>query len=145
MIVIGCDHAAVSLKKAIMAHLDEQGIAYMDMGTDGEPCDYPDMAEALCGKITSGEAERGILLCGTGIGMSMAANKIPGIRAAVCSDCFSARYTRLHNDANVLCMGERVIGQGLAVELVDIFLNTDFEGGRHQRRVDKITALENKA
>ena len=145
MIVIGCDHAAVSLKKAIMAHLDEQGIAYMDMGTDGEPCDYPDMAEALCGKITSGEAERGILLCGTGIGMSMAANKIPGIRAAVCSDCFSARYTRLHNDANVLCMGERVIGQGLAVELVDIFLHTDFEGGRHQRRVDKITALENKA
>ena len=145
MIVIGCDHAAVSLKKAIMAHLDEQGIAYMDMGTDGEPCDYPDMAEALCAKITSGEAERGILLCGTGIGMSMAANKIPGIRAAVCSDCFSARYTRLHNDANVLCMGERVIGQGLAVELVDIFLQTDFEGGRHQRRVDKITALENKA
>lgn len=145
MIVIGCDHAAVSLKKAIMAHLDEQGIAYMDMGTDGEPCDYPDMAEALCAKITSGEAERGILLCGTSIGMSMAANKIPGIRAAVCSDCFSARYTRLHNDANVLCMGERVIGQGLAVELVDIFLQTDFEGGRHQRRVDKITALENKA
>ena len=145
MIVIGCDHAAVSLKKAIMAHLDEQGIAYMDMGTDGEPCDYPDMAEALCAKITSGEAERGILLCGTGIGMSMAANKIPDIRAAVCSDCFSARYTRLHNDANVLCMGERVIGQGLAVELVDIFLQTDFEGGRHQRRVDKITALENKA
>ena len=144
MIVIGCDHAAVSLKKAIMAHLDEQGIAYMDMGTDGEPCDYPDMAEALCAKITSGEAERGILLCGTGIGMSMAANKIPGIRAAVCSDCFSVRYTRLHNDANVLCMGERVIGQGLAVELVDIFLHTDFEGGRHQRRVDKITALENK-
>ena len=127
-----------------MAHLDEQGIAYMDMGTDGEPCDYPDMAEALCAKITSGEAERGILLCGTGIGMSMAANKIPGIRAAVCSDCFSVRYTRLHNDANVLCMGERVIGQGLAVELVDIFLHTDFEGGRHQRRVDKITALENK-
>ncbi|MBR1458142.1 MAG: ribose 5-phosphate isomerase B [Oscillospiraceae bacterium] len=144
MIVIGCDHAAVSLKKAIMAHLDEQGIAYMDMGTDGEPCDYPDMAEALCAKITSGEAERGILLCGTGIGMSMAANKIPGIRAAVCSDCFSVRYTRLHNDANVLCMGERVIGQGLAVEQVDIFLHTDFEGGRHQRRVDKITALENK-
>ncbi|MBQ8079958.1 MAG: ribose 5-phosphate isomerase B, partial [Oscillospiraceae bacterium] len=99
----------------------------------------------LCAKITSGEAERGILLCGTGIGMSMAANKIPGIRAAVCSDCFSVRYTRLHNDANVLCMGERVIGQGLAVELVDIFLHTDFEGGRHQRRVDKITALENKA
>ena len=144
MIVIGCDHAAVSLKKAIMAHLDEQGIAYMDMGTDGEPCDYPDMAEALCAKITSGEAERGILLCGTGIGMSMAANKIPGIRAAVCSDCFSVRYTRLHNDANVLCMGERVIGQGLAVEQVDIFLHTDFEGGRHQRRVNKITALENK-
>ncbi len=142
MIAIGCDHAAISLKQAIMAHLDEQGIAYINLGTDGDPCDYPDMAKAVAEKIISGECERGILLCGTGIGMSMAANKIPGIRAAVCSDCFSTRYTRLHNDANILCMGERVIGQGLALELVDIFLTTGFEGGRHQRRVDKITALE---
>ena len=142
MIAIGCDHAAITLKKAVMAHLDEQGIAYINLGTDGDPCDYPDMAKAVAEKILSGECERGILLCGTGIGMSMAANKIPGIRAAVCNDCFSTRYTRLHNDANILCMGERVIGQGLALELVDIFLTTGFEGGRHQRRVDKITALE---
>lgn len=144
MIAIGCDHAAVSLKKAIMAHLDEKNIPYMDLGTDGEPCDYPVMAKAVAEKITSGEAEKGILLCGTGIGMSMAANKVKGIRAAVCSDCFSARYTRLHNDANILCMGERVIGHGLALELVDIFLETGFEGGRHQRRVDLITKLENE-
>ncbi|MDE5564541.1 MAG: RpiB/LacA/LacB family sugar-phosphate isomerase, partial [Oscillospiraceae bacterium] len=96
MIAIGCDHAAVSLKKAIMAHLDEKNISYIDLGTDGEPCDYPIMAKAVAEKVTSGEAEKGILLCGTGIGMSMAANKVKGIRAAVCSDCFSARYTRLH-------------------------------------------------
>lgn len=143
MIAIGCDHAAVALKKAIMAHLEEKGAAYTDLGTDGEPCDYPVIAKAVCEQLTSGQAERGILLCGTGIGMSMAANKIKGIRAAVCNDGFSARYTRLHNDANVLCMGERVIGAGLALELVDIFLGTEFEGGRHQRRVDLIIDLEN--
>ena len=142
MIAIGCDHAAIDLKQAIMAHLDEQGIAYTNLGTDGDPCDYPDMAKAVAEKITSGECEKGILPCGTGIGMSMAANKIKGIRAAVCSDEFSAKYTRLHNDANILCMGARVIGAGLAIELTDIFLSTGFEGGRHQRRVDKITALE---
>ncbi|MBQ8927690.1 MAG: ribose 5-phosphate isomerase B [Oscillospiraceae bacterium] len=142
MIVIGCDHAAVNLRRAVLAHLDEKQIPYIDMGTDGEACDYPDMAKAVCGKILSGEAERGVLLCGTGIGMSIAANKLPGIRAACCSDSFSARYTRLHNDANVLCMGERVIGQGLALELLDIFLATPFEGGRHQKRVDLIRALE---
>ena len=143
MIAIGCDHAAVSLKNAIMAHLEEQGIEYINLGTDGDPCDYPDMAKAVAEKITSGECELGILLCGTGIGMSIAANKIKGIRAACCSDCFSVRYTRLHNDANILCMGERVIGKGLALELVDIFLSTPFEGGRHLRRVEKIKALEN--
>lgn len=144
MIVIGCDHAAVALKKAIMAHLNEKNIACIDLGTDGEPCDYPVIAKVVCEKITSGEAEKGILLCGTGIGMSMAANKVKGIRAAVCNDGFSARYTRLHNDANILCMGERVIGAGLALELVDIFLETEFEGGRHQRRVNLITDLENQ-
>ncbi|MBQ4466389.1 MAG: ribose 5-phosphate isomerase B [Oscillospiraceae bacterium] len=143
MIAIGCDHAAVSLKNAIMAHLEEQGVEYINLGTDGDPCDYPDMAKAVAEKITSGECELGILLCGTGIGMSIAANKIKGIRAACCSDCFSVRYTRLHNDANILCMGERVIGKGLALELVDIFLSTPFEGGRHLRRVEKIKALEN--
>ena len=142
MIAIGCDHAAIELKQAIMAHLDEQGIEYVNLGTDGDPCDYPDMAKAVAEKVTSGTCAYGILLCGTGIGMSMAANKIKGIRAACCSDEFSAKYTRLHNDANILCMGARVIGAGLAAELVDIFLSTGFEGGRHQRRVDKITALE---
>ena len=110
----------------------------------GEKCDYPDMAEKVCGMITSGKAEKGILVCGTGIGMSIAANKIKGIRAACCSDHFSAKYTRLHNDANVLCMGARVIGPGLALELTDLFINTEFEGGRHQRRVDLITKLEEK-
>ena len=142
MIVIGCDHAAVNLKKAIIEHLKEQNIAYLDMGTDGEACDYPDIAEKVCNKIISGEPEKWILVCGTGVGMSIAANKIKGIRAAVCNDCFSTRYTRKHNNANVLCMGERVIGTGLALELVDIFIETEFEGGRHQRRVDKISALE---
>jgi len=142
MIVIGCDHAAVELKKAVMKHLDDLHLEYLDMGTDGEACDYPDIAEKVCGKITSGEAGKGILLCGTGVGMSIAANKIKGIRAAVCSDCFSVRYTRKHNDANILCMGARVLGEGLALELTDIFLETEFEGGRHQRRVDKITKLE---
>ncbi len=140
MIAIGCDHAAVELKNAILAHLEERGIPFADLGMEG---DYPVMAEAVCRKITSGEASCGILLCGTGIGMSMAANKIRGIRAAACSDGYSARYTRLHNDANVLCMGARVIGSGLALELTDIFLDTPFEGGRHQRRVDLIKALEN--
>lgn len=144
MIAIGCDHAAVNLKKAIMAHLNEKQIPYIDLGTDGASCDYPNIAKAVCEKILSGEAEKGILLCGTGIGMSIAANKFKGIRAAVCSDCFSVRYTRLHNNANVLCMGERVIGQGLALELVDIFLETGYEGGRHQRRLDLITDIENK-
>lgn len=143
MIVVGCDHAAVNLKKALTAHLTEKGIEFIDLGTDGESCDYPDIAKAVCEKITSGGAEKGILLCGTGIGMSMAANKIKGIRAAACSDCFSARYTRLHNDANVLCMGERVVGIGLALELADIFLETEFEGGRHQRRIDLISEIEN--
>lgn len=142
MIAIGCDHAAVELKQAIKAYLDEQNIQYIDLGTDGEPCDYPDIAKAVAEKITSGACEKGILLCGTGIGMSIAANKVKGIRAAVCSEHFSVKYTRLHNDANILCMGARVIGPGLAVELADIFLHTEFEGGRHQRRVDKITALE---
>ena len=145
MLAIGCDHAAVNLKKAVMAHLDEKHIAYVDFGTNGESCDYPDIAEKVCNEIIYGTAEKGILLCGTGVGMSIAANKIKGIRAAVCNDCFSTRYTRKHNDANVLCMGERVIGTGLALELVDIFLETDFEGGRHQRRVDKITELEAKS
>ena len=142
MIAIGCDHAGVELKKAVIDFLTEKGFELKDMGTDGEPCDYPNMAESVCSLVTSGECEKGILICGTGIGMSMAANKIKGIRAALCSDAFSAKYTRLHNDANILCMGARTIGSGLAIEIVDIFLNTEFEGGRHQRRVDLISDME---
>lgn len=145
MIAIGCDHAAVNLKNAVKKHLEEKHVSFEDFGTDGTSCDYPDIAEKVCSAVCSGSAEQGILLCGTGIGMSIAANKMKGIRAAVCNDGFSAEYTRKHNNANVLCMGERVIGTGLALELVDIFLETEFEGGRHQRRVDKITALENKS
>lgn len=145
MIVIGCDHGGFELKNVIIEHLKEKGTAYIDVGCyTPESIDYPIIAEDLCEKITSGEAELGILICGTGIGMSMAANKVKGIRAACCSDTFSARLTRLHNDANVLCIGGRVVGPGLAVDLVDSFINEKFEGGRHQRRVDMITAIENK-
>ncbi|MBQ3886199.1 MAG: ribose 5-phosphate isomerase B [Ruminococcus sp.] len=144
MIAIGCDHAGVELKKSIIQTLSEKGFEFCDMGTDGEPCDYPDMAEKVCEQITSGKCERGILICGTGIGMSIAANKIKGIRAALCADSFSTRFTRLHNDSNVMCMGARTMGPGLACELAEIFLTTGFEGGRHQRRVDLITAIENK-
>ena len=143
MIALGCDHAAVNLKQAVMQYLEERKIEYIQFGSSGEPCDYPDVAQQVAETVVSGKAEKGILLCGTGVGMSIAANKVKGIRAAVCNDCFSTRYTRKHNDANILCMGERVIGTGLALELVEIFLETEFEGGRHQRRVDKITKLEN--
>ena len=144
MIAIGCDHAGVELKKYIISELSKKGFEFEDMGTDREPCDYPDMAEKVCRKVTEGACERGILICGTGIGMSMAANKIKGIRAALCADSFSTKFTRLHNDANVMCMGARTMGPGLAAELAEIFLTTGFEGGRHQRRIDLITALENK-
>ena len=142
-IVIGCDHGGVELKNEIIAHLTKRGVEVTDVGTyTTDSCNYPDYARALCAKIQSGEFERGILVCGTGIGMSMAANKHKGIRAAVCSDTFSARLTREHNDANVLCFGARVVGMGLAFDLVDNFIDADFEGGKHQTRVDMITAIE---
>lgn len=136
MLAIGSDHAAAELRGIIKAYLDEKGIAYLDCGTDASPSDYPVIAKKVCAEIAAGNAEMGILLCGTGIGMCMTANKHRGIRAAVCSECYSAKYTRLHNDANVLCMGARVVGAGLAVEILETFLNTSFEGGRHQRRID---------
>lgn len=142
MIAIGSDHGGYSLKCEIMKYLDEKGIEYKDVGCNGESCDYPDIAVKVCAMINGGEAQKGILVCGTGIGISIAANKIDGIRAAVCTDEYTAKYTRLHNDANVLCMGGRVIGGGLAVEITEVFLGTEFEGGRHARRVDKISALE---
>ncbi len=144
MIAIGCDHGGFELKCAVMNHLLNKKIEYVDCGCEGERCDYPDIAEAVCKKVTSGECELAILVCGTGIGMSIAANKIKGIRAAVCSDWYSAKYTRLHNNANVLCLGGRVLGAGLALELVDVFLETEFEGGRHSDRIDKISKLEEK-
>ncbi|MDE6132370.1 MAG: ribose 5-phosphate isomerase B, partial [Oscillospiraceae bacterium] len=119
-------------------------IPFVEFGCmNGESCDYPIVAEEVCSRIINGEAELGVLVCGTGIGISMAANKVKGIRAALCTDSYMAKYTRLHNDANVLCLGGRVIGGGVAAEIVETFLNTDFEGGRHQRRVDQIISLEN--
>ncbi len=144
MIAIGCDHAGYPLKLEILKVLEKNNVEYTDMGCDGESCDYPIIAEKVGKAVADGEFEKGILVCGTGIGMSICANKIKGIRAAVASDHFSVKYTRLHNDANILCLGARVIGAGTAEELVDLFLNTEFEGGRHQRRVDLITSLENK-
>ena len=143
-IAIACDHAALHLKEAVRAHLEEQGIPCRDFGLwkEGEKRDYPYASLYACRAVLSGECDYAIVMCGTGIGVSMAANKIHGIRAACCGDYFSAKYTRAHNDANVLCMGERVTGAGLACELVDVFLDTPFEGGRHARRVDQITALE---
>ena len=143
-LVIGCDHAAPELKAIVRDHLIARGFDVVDVGTHTtDSCNYPDYAHALCKKIQSGECELGILICGTGIGMSMAANKHKGIRAACCSDTFSARLTRLHNDANVLCFGARVVGMGLALDLADAFVDTPFEGGKHQTRVDMITAIEN--
>ena len=142
MIAIGSDHAGYGLKCEIIKHLEEKGVEFVDCGCNGESVDYPDIAEKTCAKVTSGEAEKAILICGTGVGISISANKIKGIRAALCGDSYSAKYTRLHNDANVLCMGGRVIGAGLAAEITDIFLETEFEGGRHARRVEKIMKLE---
>lgn len=142
-LAIGCDHAGPELKAEVLAFLEEKGIEYVDLGVQqGEKVDYPDKAAEVCAKITSGECDMAVLICGTGIGMSMAANKIKGIRAACCSDYFSSKFTRAHNDANVLCIGARVVGAGLACELIDVFVNTPFEGDRHQRRIDKIAALE---
>lgn len=144
-IAIGCDHAGVEFKEALIEWLNENGYTVIDCGCKlNESVDYPDIAADVCKKVLDNEALHGVLICGTGIGISMSANKINGIRAALCHDYFSAKYTRLHNDANVICFGARVIGTGLAIELLDVFLNSEFEGGRHKRRVDKIMGLENK-
>lgn len=139
VIAIGSDHAGYELKNAVIKHLDDIGVKYINLGClDGSSCDYPVVAREVCAKITDGTVKLAILVCGTGIGISIAANKINGIRAAVCTDAYTAKYTRLHNDANVLCLGGRVTGPGVAEEMVDIFLSTDFEGGRHERRVSLI-------
>ena len=140
MIAIGSDHGGFELKKEVMAHLDARGLEYKDFGTYSDAsCDYPVYGEAVAKAVASGECERGIIICGTGIGISIAANKVHGIRAALCGDCFSAEATRQHNDANVLALGARVVGPGLALKIVDTFLDTPFSNGeRHIRRIEMI-------
>ena len=143
MIAIGSDHGGYALKQQLMKHLTDIGLEYKDYGTySEESCDYPIYAEAVAHAVAGGEAERGILICGTGIGMSMVANKIHGIRCALCGDCYSAELTRRHNDANILALGARVLGEGLAEKIMDTFLTTEFEGGRHARRIGLIADLE---
>lgn len=142
-IAIACDHGGYALKEAVKAHLTEKGYEAVDFGTNStESCDYPDFAAPAAKAVAAGECEKGIVICTTGIGVSIVANKVKGIRCALCSDPLSAEMTRRHNDTNMLAMGAGIIGQNLAMDIVDIWLATEFEGGRHQRRVDKIMALE---
>lgn len=140
MIAIGSDHGGFELKGIIIEHLEERGLEYKDFGTySSDSCDYPVYARAVAHAVADGECERGIVICGTGIGISIAANKVPGIRAALCGDCFTAELTRLHNDANILALGARVTGPGLALKITDIFLDTPFSGEeRHARRISMI-------
>lgn len=142
-IAIGSDHGGFGLKSEILKHLQEQGYEIKDFGCySTDAVDYPDVAREIAEAVVKGEYDRGILICGTGIGISIAANKVPGIRAALCGDCFSAKASREHNDANILAMGERVIGVGLAKMITDIWLSTEFAGGRHTARVGKIGDIE---
>ena len=143
MIAIACDHGAFALKEKLKTHLEAKGLAYKDFGTYSlDSCDYPDFAAPAAKAVASGECDRGIVLCTTGIGVSITANKIDGIRCALLSDVMSARLTRQHNDTNMMAIGAGVVGEMLALEIIDTWLGTEFEGGRHQRRVDKIMALE---
>lgn len=142
-IALGSDHAGYELKKEILKYLEEESYKYIDMGTDsGESVDYPDFGYKVAQAVADGEFDKGILICGTGIGMSISANKVEGIRAALCHDVFSARATRNHNDSNVLTIGSRVVGIGLALEIVRVWLGESFDGGRHQNRIDKISKIE---
>ena len=144
-IAVACDHGGLQLKRALVRYLTSKGHEVIDFGTDTEEsCDYPDYALPAAEAVAAGRCEHGILVCVSGIGVSLVANKVPGIRCAHCHDTYSAKYTRLHNDANMLAFGQRVIGEGLMEEIVDVFLSTDFEGGRHQRRLDKLAAIEAK-
>ena len=146
MIALACDHTGIELKKEIMKLLDEMGLTYKDFGTNTEASvDYPIYGESVAKAVVSGECDRGIIICGTGIGISIAANKVRGARAALCTDCFMAEMTRRHNDANILALGARVVGHGLALKLVETFLDTEFEGGRQARRVDIISAIEERS
>ena len=145
MIALACDHGAFDLKHVIMKHLDEKGLAYKDFGCyDKTSCDYPDFAGPAAKAVASGECDRGIVVCTTGIGVSITANKVKGIRCALLSDVLSARLTREHNDTNMMAIGAGVTGEMLALEIVDTWLNTEFSHAeRHQRRIDKVMALEN--
>jgi ribose 5-phosphate isomerase B len=145
-IAVGSDHAGLTLKTLLAETLAKAGHEIVDVGTHTrDSVDYPDIALALGRKVAEGEVSRGILVCGTGVGISIAANKVQGVRAVCCSDTFSARMSRAHNDANVLCIGERVVGAGLAIDLATVFIAGEFEGGRHAMRVDKIRQLEGNA
>ena len=144
-IAVACDHGGLELKKTLLKYLSEQGHEIVDFGTNSpDSCDYPDFALPAAEAVAAGQCERGILICSTGIGISIVANKVPGIRCAHCHDTYSAKYTRLHNNANMLAFGQKEIGESLMLEIVETFLKTEFEGGRHQRRIDKITAIEKK-
>ncbi|MDD2400958.1 MAG: ribose 5-phosphate isomerase B [Clostridia bacterium] len=144
-IAIGSDHGGYNLKEEIKLFLRENGYDFKDYGTfDTKSCDYPDNAFKVAQAVVTEECDKGIIVCGTGIGVSIAANKVSGIRAALCSDTFSARAAREHNDANILTLGERVVGKGLALEIVRVWLTSSFLGGRHKKRVDKITLLEQR-
>ncbi len=143
-IAIGADHAGYALKEVLIAHLREQGVEVVDFGTHGmDSVDYPDYARAVAEAVARGKADYGVLICGTGVGMAITANKVPGIRAAAVSDVYSAKMSRAHNDANILCLGGRVVGPGLAIEILEAWLHTPFEGGRHARRLEKIRRMEN--
>lgn len=143
MIALACDHGAYALKEAIKAHLTKRGLEYKDFGTySTDSCDYPDFAAPAARAVASGECDRGIVCCTTGIGVSITANKVRGIRCALLSDLMSARLTRMHNDTNMMALGAGIVGEKLALEIVDVWLDTAFEGGRHQRRIDKMMALE---
>ncbi len=142
-IAFACDHGGYLLKDAVIAHIQNKGYEVLDFGTDSTArCEYPDHGEPACRAVVSGKADLAILICGTGIGMSLVANKIHGIRAACCSETYSAKMTRCHNNANVLCMGARVVGEGMALDIVDAFLDHEFEGGRHAERVARIAEIE---
>lgn len=143
MIALACDHGALALKEAIKKHLTERGLAYKDFGTNSlDSCDYPDFAGPAAQAVASGECERGIVCCTTGIGVSITANKVKGVRCALLHDLMSARMTRQHNDTNMMALGAAVTGEMLALEIVDVWLDTAFEGGRHARRVEKVMAYE---
>ena len=144
-IAIACDHGGLNLKNKVISHLEKNGYEIVNFGTDTfDSCDYPDHALPAAEAVASGECEKGIVICSAGIGVSIVANKVPGVRCAHCHDTYCAEFTRLHNNSNMLALGEKVVGEGYALKIVDAFLNTEFEGGRHERRVNKITDIEKK-